>query len=155
MDLYAVKGLQILATFPGDVSPVPISEFENILITFMSIITVDFKKTLLWRLALKALMNIGSFIDKNNESEKILSYMRIVVEKIVSLVSLDDVTMPFPLKLEAISGIGTSGLNYMLHIIQGFEEALFANLSEIYVCITLNSSNFYFFYKSFDSSIWD
>ncbi|KAM4100099.1 hypothetical protein ACB094_05G042800 [Castanea mollissima] len=133
-DIYfGVKGLQILATFPGDVSPVPISEFENILITFMSIITVDFKKTLLWRLALKALMNIGSFIDKNNESEKILSYMRIVVEKIVSLVSLDDVTMPFPLKLEAISGIGTSGLNYMLHIIQGFEEALFANLSEIYV----------------------
>ncbi|KAL4625999.1 hypothetical protein ACB092_05G064500 [Castanea dentata] len=133
-DIYfGVKGLQILATFPGDVSPVPISEFENILITFMSIITVDFKKTLLWRLALKALMNIGSFIDKNNESEKILSYMRIVVEKIVSLVSLDDVTMPFPLKLEAISGIGRSGLNYMLHIIQGFEEALFANLSEIYV----------------------
>lgn len=150
-----MKGLQILATFPRDVSPVPISKFENILITFMSIITVNFKKTLLWRLALKALMNIGSFIDRNNESEKILSYMRIVVEKIVSLVSLDDVTMPFPLKLEAISGIGTSGLNYMLHIIQGFEEALFANLSEIYVCITLNSSNFYFFYKSFDSSIWD
>ena len=114
-----MKGLQILATFPGDVSPVPISEFKNILITFMSIITVNFKKTLLWRLALKALMNIGSFIDRNNESEKILSYMRIVVEKIVSLVSLDDVTMPFPLKLEAISGIGTSGLNYMLHIIQG------------------------------------
>ncbi|XP_050286018.1 MMS19 nucleotide excision repair protein homolog isoform X2 [Quercus robur] len=142
-DIYfGVKGLQILATFPGDVSPVPISEFENILITFMSIITVNFKKTLLWRLALKALMNIGSFIDRNNESEKILSYMRIVVEKIVSLVSLDDVTMPFPLKLEAISGIGTSGLNYMLHIIQGFEEALFANLSEIYVHGNLKSAKF-------------
>ncbi|XP_065637191.1 MMS19 nucleotide excision repair protein homolog isoform X3 [Quercus suber] len=101
---------------------------------------VNFKKTLLWRLALKALMNIGSFIDRNNESEKILSYMPIVVEKIVSLVSLDDVTMPFPLKLEAISGIGTSGLNYMLHIIQGFEEALFANLSEIYVHGNLKSA---------------
>uniref|UniRef100_A0A2N9GRY4 MMS19 nucleotide excision repair protein n=1 Tax=Fagus sylvatica TaxID=28930 RepID=A0A2N9GRY4_FAGSY len=135
-----VKGLQILATFPGDVSPISISEFENILITFMSIITENFKKTLLWRLALRALVNIGSFIDRYHESEKILSYMGVVVEKIILLVSLDDFTMPFPLKLEAISGIGTSGLNYMLNIVQGLEEAIFANLSEIYVHGNLKSA---------------
>lgn len=140
-DIYfGVKGLQILATFPGDVSPISISEFENILITFMSIITENFKKTLLWRLALRALVNIGSFIDRYHESEKILSYMGVVVEKIILLVSLDDFTMPFPLKLEAISGIGTSGLNYMLNIVQGLEEAIFANLSEIYVHGNLKSA---------------
>lgn len=135
-----MKGLQILATFPGDVSPIPISEFENILNTFMSIITVNFSETLIWKLALKALVNIGSFIDRYHESEKFSSYVGIVVEKIVSLVSLDDLTMPFPLKLEAISGIGTSGLNYMLNIVQGLEEAIYANISEVYVRITFDSS---------------
>lgn len=135
-----MKGLQILATFPGDVSPIPISEFENILITFMSIISVNFSETLKWKLALKALVNIGSFIDRYHESEKVSSYMGLVVEKIVSLVSLDDLTMPFPLKLEAISGIGTSGLNYMLNIVQGLEEAIYANISEVYVRISFDSS---------------
>lgn len=135
-----MKGLQILATFPGDFSPILISEFENILITFMSIITVKFSETLIWKLALKVLVNIGSFIDRYHESEKVSSYMGVVVEKIVSLVSLDDLTMPFPLKLEAISGIGTSGLNYMLNIVQGLEEAIYANLSEVYVRITFDSS---------------
>ncbi|XP_041014960.1 MMS19 nucleotide excision repair protein homolog isoform X1 [Juglans microcarpa x Juglans regia] len=132
-DIYfGVKGLQILATFPGYVSPMLISEFESILITFMSIITLHFKKTLLWKLSLKALVNIGSFIDEYHESEKVSSYMGVVVEKIISLVSLDDFTMPFPLKLEAISGIGASGLNYMLKIVRGLEEAIYTNLSEFY-----------------------
>ncbi|XP_059456370.1 MMS19 nucleotide excision repair protein homolog isoform X1 [Corylus avellana] len=137
---FGVKGLQILATFPGDVSPIPISEFEKILITFMSIISVNFSETLKWKLALKALVNIGSFIDRYHESEKVSSYMGLVVEKIVSLVSLDDLTMPFPLKLEAISGIGTSGLNYMLNIVQGLEEAIYANVSEVYVHGNLKSA---------------
>ncbi|XP_062156644.1 MMS19 nucleotide excision repair protein homolog isoform X2 [Alnus glutinosa] len=137
---FGVKGLQILATFPGDVSPIPISEFENILNTFMSIITVNFSETLIWKLALKALVNIGSFIDRYHESKKFSSYMGIVVEKIVSLVSLDDLTMPFPLKLEAISGIGTSGLNYMLNIVQGLEEAIYANIFEVYVHGNLKSA---------------
>lgn len=138
--LCAVKGLQILATFPENVSPIPIPKFENILITFMSIIRADFEKTLLWKFSLKALVNIGSFIGGYHESPKVLSYMSIVVDKVVSMVSLDDLSMPFPCKLEALSSIGTSGMNYMLNIVQGLEEAICANLSDVYVCIVFNSA---------------
>lgn len=59
--------------------------------------------------------------------------MVIVVEKILSLIPFDDSTLPFSLKLEAIIGIGTSGKSYMLKIIQGLEEAVFAYLSDVYV----------------------
>ncbi|KAB1218501.1 hypothetical protein CJ030_MR3G026381 [Morella rubra] len=140
-DIYlGVKGLQILATFPENVSPIPIPKFENILITFMSIITADFEKTLLWKFSLKALVNIGSFIGGYHESPKVLSYMSIVVDKVVSMVSLDDLSMPFPCKLEALSSIGTSGMNYMLNIVQGLEEAICANLSDVYVHGTMKSA---------------
>ncbi|XP_038718052.1 MMS19 nucleotide excision repair protein homolog isoform X2 [Tripterygium wilfordii] len=128
-----VKGLQILATYPADYSLVSESTFEDILMTFISIISMDFSKTLLWKLALNALVHIGSFLNRLHESEKSRTYTRVVINKIVSLVSLDDLSMPFPLKLEAISHIGTSGLNYMLKIVEGLKEAICANLPRVYV----------------------
>ena len=109
--------------------------FEKILVTFVSIVNVDYSNTLLWKLALKALVQIGSFIERYHESEKEPSYMGIVVERIVSLASGGDFSIPFPLRLEALSDIGTSGQSYMLKAVQGLEEAIYANLSEFYVCM--------------------
>ncbi|KAI4355583.1 hypothetical protein L6164_004341 [Bauhinia variegata] len=133
-DIYiGVKGLQILATFPGDDFPVPRFIFENILRKFMSIITEDFNKTVLWQAVLKALVHIGSFIHKFHDSAKALSYRSYVVEKIVELLPLDDSSMPFSLKLEALSDMGMTGRKHMLRILQGLRETVFANLSEGYL----------------------
>lgn len=82
---------------------------------------------------MKALVHIGSFISKCNESEKALSYTRIVVEKIVSSLSSDKFTLPFPLKLEVVSELGASGQNHMLMIVQGLEGAIFSNLDDFLV----------------------
>lgn len=132
-----MKGLQILAMFCLDVFPIPksVSMFENILRKFMSIMIEDFNKTLLWKAALKALFHIGSFVNKFHEAEKAMSYRSLVVEKILQLLSLDDITLPFTLKVEALSDIGMTGMKNMLTILQGLAAAVFANLSEVYVCI--------------------
>ncbi|XP_048327922.1 MMS19 nucleotide excision repair protein homolog isoform X2 [Ziziphus jujuba] len=140
VDIYfRVKGLQILATFPEDLLPISGSIFENILRTFMSIILVDFNHILLWKLALRALVHIGTFIDTCSRSEKASSFMAIVVEKILSLVPFDESTLPFSLKLEAIFEIGTSRQSHMLKIIRGLEESVFASLSDVYVHGNLRS----------------
>ncbi|KAJ6706369.1 DNA REPAIR/TRANSCRIPTION PROTEIN MET18/MMS19 [Salix purpurea] len=133
-DVYlGVKGLQILATFPGGYLLVSKSTCESILMTFVSIITVDFNRTLLWKLSVKALVQIGLLINGSNQSEKSMSYIDIVVQKIVSMISSDNHDIPFQLKLEAISDIGTSGLKYMLKIVTGVQEVICANLAEVYV----------------------
>lgn len=133
--LLAVKGLLILATFPGGYSLISKTVFEKILVTFVSIINEEYSKRLSWKLALKALVEIGSFIERYHESEKEPSYMDIVVEKILSLAFVGDFGIPFPLRLEALSDIGTSGRSYMLKVVQGLEEAIYANLYEVYVCM--------------------
>uniref|UniRef100_A0A6N2NHI5 MMS19 nucleotide excision repair protein n=1 Tax=Salix viminalis TaxID=40686 RepID=A0A6N2NHI5_SALVM len=131
-DVYlGVKGLQILATFPGGYLLVSKSTCESILMTFVSIITVDFNNTLLWKLSVKALVQIGLLINGSNQSEKSMSYMDIVVQKIISMISSDNHDIPFQLKLEAISDIGTSGLKYMLKIVTGVQEVICANLDEV------------------------
>ncbi|PRQ51095.1 hypothetical protein RchiOBHm_Chr2g0140541 [Rosa chinensis] len=140
-DIYfKVKGLQMLVTFPGYFLQTPTAMFENVLKTLMSIILVDFDKSLLWKLALKALVHIGSFVDMDHESEKAQIYISFVVEKTISLVSQDDFNVPFPLKLEAVSEIGASRPNHMLKIVQGLEDAIVANLSKIYVHGDLKSA---------------
>ncbi|KAJ1378148.1 MMS19, C-terminal [Sesbania bispinosa] len=140
-DIYiGVKGLQILAMFHPDDFPIPKSIFENILRKFMSIIIEDPDKTILWEAALKALFHIGSFVHKFHESEKAMSYRSFVVEKIVELLSLHDITLPFPLKVEALSNVGMTGMKNMLTILQGLGGAVFANLSEAYVNRNLRSS---------------
>jgi len=130
-----VKGLQILAMFHSDVFPIQKSIFENILKKFMSIIIEDFNKTILWEAALKALHHVGSFFQKFCESEKAMSYRNLVVEKIVEILSLDDITLSFSLKVEALLNIGKTGMKNMLTILQGLGRAVFANLSKVYVCI--------------------
>ncbi|KAL6134525.1 hypothetical protein ACLB2K_066756 [Fragaria x ananassa] len=132
-DIYfKVKGLQMLATFPGYFLQIPKAMFENVLKTLMSIILVDFDKPLLWKLALKALAHIGSFVDVHLESVKAQSYTSFVVEKTISLPQ-DDFDVPFPLKLEAVFEIGASRPNHMLRIIQGLEDAIVANLSKTFI----------------------
>ncbi|KAL5576917.1 hypothetical protein UlMin_018616 [Ulmus minor] len=137
---FKVKGLQILTTFPEDILRISTNVFENVLTTLMSIILEDFNQKLLWKLALKALVHIGSFLSRCNESEKAFSYMGVVVEKIVSSVPLST-AIPFPLKLEAVSEIGASGQSYMLKIAKGLEEAIFANICDVYVHGNMKSAD--------------
>ncbi|XP_022154542.1 MMS19 nucleotide excision repair protein homolog isoform X3 [Momordica charantia] len=129
----AVKGLQNLATFPVDSSPVSGIVFKDILLALMSFITVDFKFASLWKHALKALQHIGSFVDKYDGSVESQSYMHVVVENIASMFSLHDEAMPLMLKLELASDIGRTGRSYMLTIVQGIAEAIFFHLPEVYV----------------------
>lgn len=133
LDFYVgVRGLQIIATFPVVLIPIPKAMFENILMRLMSCITVDFDKALLWKLALTALVQIGSFIERFNESEKGISYESKVVENIVSLITIDDFGPPFSLKLEALYHVGTSGLKFIPKMVQGLEKSIFANLFEVH-----------------------
>eukprot|EP00268_Persea_americana_P029757 TRINITY_DN28778_c0_g1_i1.p1 TRINITY_DN28778_c0_g1~~TRINITY_DN28778_c0_g1_i1.p1 ORF type:complete len:1030 (-),score=201.51 TRINITY_DN28778_c0_g1_i1:623-3712(-) len=122
-----VKGLQTLATFPGSSMPISKAICEKVLTMFVSIITGRCEEELLWKLALKALIQIGTFIESSYDTEKRTSYMNIIVGETFSLLSLDDSGMPLPLKLEALNGIGTTGLDYMMRLIQGLEEAISAN----------------------------
>ncbi|KAL6996405.1 hypothetical protein U1Q18_006533 [Sarracenia purpurea var. burkii] len=128
-----VRGLQILATFPGSFLPVSNSIFEAILTRLISVITFSFDKVLLWKLSLKALVEIGSFVDNRQESDKAASFKVFVVEKIVSLMPPNDSAMPLSLKLEAISEIGTTGLDFMITVVQGLEKAALFTLSEAFV----------------------
>ena len=114
------------------------SIFENILTRLMSVITLNADKAFLWKLSLKALVEIGSFVDNEHESDRAPSFKGLVVEKIISLMSPGDSTMPLSLKLEAISEIGSTSLNFMLAIVQGLENAVFANLSNSFVCLLTN-----------------
>ncbi|KAF5207016.1 Mms19 nucleotide excision repair protein-like protein [Thalictrum thalictroides] len=139
-DIYCgVKGLQILATYPHCFLPISESTFANILTIFVSILTASPGETLVWKLSLKALMEIGAFIGKFHDSEKASSYMTIVVEKVVSFLCVDYTTMSLPQKLEAFSGIGTAGPNFMLPATQGLEAAISANFSEASVNGNLKS----------------
>lgn len=120
-----------MATFPQGVLPISEQVFDTVLMTFMSIISRDFDKMLIWKPMLKALVQIGLFVDKSPDSKGASTYAALVIEKLIPLVSLDDHRMPFSLKIEAISEISTTGHNFMLRIGQGLEEAIYAKLFEI------------------------
>ncbi|XP_059303178.1 MMS19 nucleotide excision repair protein homolog isoform X2 [Lycium ferocissimum] len=130
----AVKGLEILATFPGSFISVSKLMYENILLTLTSIIESDFNKKFLWKAALKALVEINLFVNKYHEDEKAASFNTIVRRKIVSLISSDDLNMPQSLKLEAIFDIGVTGKSFMLSAVSELEKTISASLSEIFVC---------------------
>ncbi|XP_049394231.1 MMS19 nucleotide excision repair protein homolog [Solanum stenotomum] len=129
----AVKGLEILATFPGSFISVSKLMYENILLTLTSIIESDFNKKFLWKAALKALVEISLFVNKYHEDEKAASFNSIVKQKIVSLISSDDLNMPQSLKLEAIFDIGLTGKSFMHSVVSELEKTISANLSEILV----------------------
>ncbi|BAT91645.1 hypothetical protein VIGAN_07025500 [Vigna angularis var. angularis] len=132
-DIYiGVKGLQTLAMFHSEVFSLQKSIFENILKKFMSIIIEDFNKKLLWEAALKALCHIGSFVQEFHESEKAMSYGSLVVEKIVEFLFLDDIVVPFSVKVEVLSNIGMTGMKNMVTCLQGMKKAVFSNLSKVH-----------------------
>ncbi|XP_010665895.1 MMS19 nucleotide excision repair protein homolog isoform X3 [Beta vulgaris subsp. vulgaris] len=128
-----VKGLQILATFPGDSVPVSKSTFENILAILVSIVTNNYNTTSLWKVSLTALAETGTFLNEYPYSKKSLSYISTVVERMVSLILLDDPTMPYSLLLEALSGISSSGRMFLSRIVEGVQEAISAKFAKVYV----------------------
>ncbi|KVI05926.1 Armadillo-like helical [Cynara cardunculus var. scolymus] len=73
-------------------------------------------------------VEIGSFIEKSHDSEKMPSFDVIVVERMVVLLSYDDSTMPLSLKVEAVSEIGRTSLKYMLKIVQELNKAISTSL---------------------------
>lgn len=133
---YPVKGLLSMGMFWGGSSPVSRSEFEKILMTLRSIITAKSGKTVVWELALKALVCIGSSIDQSHESDKAMSYMNIVVEHFVSLACSSQCGLPYPMILEATSEVCSTGPKYMEKMVQGFEEAFCSSLSDFCVCLS-------------------
>ncbi|XP_021765348.1 MMS19 nucleotide excision repair protein homolog isoform X2 [Chenopodium quinoa] len=128
-----VKGLQILATFPGDSAPVSKSLFENIVVTLVSIATNNFDVTALWKASINALTEIGTFLNEYHCSEKLLGFMSTAVERMIVLISLDDSTMPYSLLLEALSKISASGYTFLLRIVQEWQEAMSAKFAKVYV----------------------
>ncbi|KAL0319306.1 UNVERIFIED_CONTAM: MMS19 nucleotide excision repair protein [Sesamum angustifolium] len=127
-----VKGLQILATFPGSFAPVSKSINDNIFFELVAIITSDSNKTVVWKSALKALVEIGFSIEKCLDSEKAASFESTVVEKIVSLISSLDSAIPLSLRLEAAFEIGATRKDFMLRVVQGLDEAIDTNFSAVF-----------------------
>ncbi|KAK9690173.1 hypothetical protein RND81_09G109300 [Saponaria officinalis] len=127
-----VKGLQILATFPGGSLPVSTSVFDGILGTLVSIITEKSTLTSLWKVSLNALAEIGTFLHEYLCPEKLQIYSSTVVEKIISMISLDDSTI-HSLVLEALSEICASGHSFMSRIIKGVQETLSATFTNFFV----------------------
>ncbi|CAF1920601.1 BnaC02g38350D [Brassica napus] len=128
-----VKGLLAMGMFRGGSSPVSRSEFEKILTTLTSIIAANSAKTVKWELALKALVCMGSFIDRYSESEKAMSYMAIVVENLVSLVRSSHCSLPHPMILEATSEVCSTMPTYVEKMVEGFEEAFCSSFSDFCV----------------------
>ncbi|KAJ0755553.1 putative DNA repair/transcription protein MET18/MMS19 [Helianthus annuus] len=136
LDIYThtgVRGLQILASFPANFSPVSKSTFEEILVEFTSVITLKFNNASIWRFVLNALVEIGSLIKKSDDSEKMASFDVIVVEKMLPLLSSDDLSMPFSLKVGAVSKIGMTNLKYMRKIVQELNRAISTNLQKYWL----------------------
>lgn len=125
-----------MGMFWGGSSPISRSEFEKILMTLTSIITAKSGKTVVWELALKALVCIGSFIDLYHESDKAMCYMSIVVDNLVSLACSSYCGLPYQMILEATSEVCSTGPKYVEKMVQGLEEAFCSSLSDFYVCVT-------------------
>ncbi|XP_057773140.1 MMS19 nucleotide excision repair protein homolog [Salvia miltiorrhiza] len=129
---FGVKGLEILATFPESFLPVSKSTYENILSEFVRTVTSDSNETFLWTLTLKALKEIGLFVNKCPESAKAVSFENIVVEKIVSLIPSGESTMPSSLKLQAAFEIGGTRKEFMFRVVHGLNAAIHTNFSAAY-----------------------
>lgn len=128
-----------MATFPESCLPISKSIYDNILSEFVKIVTSDSNRAFLWRLTLKALAEIGSFVSKCPESERASSFKSIVVEKIVTLIASGDSVMPLSLKLQAAFEIGGMGKDYMFRVVHGLDAAICTNFSDAYVSILLAS----------------
>ncbi|KAK1434164.1 hypothetical protein QVD17_11082 [Tagetes erecta] len=137
---FAVRGLHILASFPGNFLPVSKSTFENILMEFVSIIFHKFNSASVWRSVLSALVEIGSLFEKSDDFEKMASFDVIVVERMLALLSSDDLSMPFSLKVEAVSKIAMANLKYMLKLVQELNTAISSGLRKYWLDGNSNSA---------------
>ncbi|GFP97780.1 mms19 nucleotide excision repair protein homolog [Phtheirospermum japonicum] len=126
---FGFKGLQVLATFPESFAPVSKSIYDNILLELLGIVASHSNKMFLWTWALKALVEIGVFIDKCPDTEKAACFDSIVVKKIVSLISCDESALPSSLKLQAAFEIGATRKDFMLRVVQGLDEAIHTKFS--------------------------
>ncbi|VFQ82592.1 unnamed protein product [Cuscuta campestris] len=130
---YAVRGLQTLAMFPGSFISVPKPIFEKVLSTLISVVASDFNKTFLWKTALKALVDAGLYIDQSCDAEKAASFETIVMDRIGSLISSNDLNVPLSFKLQASYDIGVIGLKFMHRVVHEWDKILSYNLSHIFV----------------------
>ncbi|XP_057518701.1 MMS19 nucleotide excision repair protein homolog isoform X2 [Amaranthus tricolor] len=128
-----VKGLQILATFPGHSVPVSTTTFDTIMGIFVSIVNNNFNMPTLWNVSLNALAETGTFLYEYPYSEKLLSYTSTVVERLISLISSDDSAIPFSLLLEALSKIGATGHTVLLKIVQGMQDTISVKFAKFYL----------------------
>ena len=129
-----MKGLQILATFPGHSVPVSTTTFDTIMGIFVSIVNNNFNMPTLWNVSLNALAETGTFLYEYPYSEKLLSYTSTVVERLISLISSDDSAIPFSLLLEALSKIGATGHTVLLKIVHGMQDTISVKFAKFYVC---------------------
>lgn len=124
-----------MATIPESFLPVSKPIYDNILSDFVRIVTSDSNETFLWTLTLKALTEIGFFVNKRPDSAKAVSYEKIVVEKIVSLIPYGESAMSSSLKLQAAFEIGGTRKDFMFKVVHGLYEAIYTNFSAAYVSI--------------------
>lgn len=129
-----MKSLGFLATLPEDLSSVSKSSFDGIVKTFMTIFTTKYMHTSLWSHATKELVLVGSYVSKSMDSERMLSFVSFVIDKMVLLISFDEGSIPLHVKLETICDISITHLNYLLRAFQGLEEVVSANFSDANVC---------------------
>lgn len=121
--LYSVKGLEALATYAGEYTPVTRKSFEDISEVFMLIIIGRSEESFLWKLSLKSLVQIGCSIARFKDSHMQVIYDEIVVRRLVLLLH-DDSVLPFALTLEAISEIGACALDLISPVMRRLEEAM-------------------------------
>ncbi|PKA57230.1 hypothetical protein AXF42_Ash002534 [Apostasia shenzhenica] len=125
-----VKGLQVLATYPGPYSPITKDVFEDIIAAFMSVITGSSSDSYLWKLSLKSLTMIGTSITRFNDLDRQIIYNKIVVKQLVFLLVQKDSTSSIAPTLEAASEIGICGLDYMLQVIPAIEDAIISSFMQ-------------------------
>ncbi|KAI3844165.1 hypothetical protein MKW92_049124 [Papaver armeniacum] len=119
---YSVKGMQILAAFPGCSLPILKLISERILAILVSVISDSREDTFLWRIALNALKEVGIFIEQSHDSEKANVYMAIVVERVVSLIPVSELFLSL-----------AAGKSFMLRVSEVLGEAISENLISAFV----------------------
>lgn len=136
--LYSVRGLQVLATYPGDCTPLTKESLENILVAFMSVIIGRSEESFVWKLSLKSLWKIGSSIARFKDSLLQMIYNEVVIRRLLLLLHKDSL-LSLASTLEAIYEISICSVDFMSKFIQGLEEAMLSNFCQ--TCIDGSSKS--------------
>lgn len=128
-----VKGLEVVATFPGDSFPISRSIFESILTILVDVVTTNFAVMPLLTMVLKTLVRIGSFVDSHSGKEKSSCYLDTVVRKFLLFLSTNSCIMPLSIVLEATVCICTTGFTSTAIIAQEMEKSIVTKLSVVFV----------------------